>query len=94
MAAIKTLGSSGQVAFGKKYAGRQAVVDELEPGVWVVKVGDFIPDSERWLQEPEVKAKIARGLARAKSTPRQETDLDELEEKLRRGAQTSPAGSQ
>ena len=25
------------------------------------KAGDFIPDSERWLQVPEIKAKIARG---------------------------------
>ncbi|HEY2737984.1 MAG TPA: hypothetical protein VGK45_06230, partial [Thermoanaerobaculia bacterium] len=62
MAAIKTLGSSGQISLGKRYAGRQAVVNELEPGVWIVKVGDFIPDNERWLHEPEVKAKIDRAL--------------------------------
>ena len=94
MAAIKTLGSSGQVSLGKRYAGRQAVVDELEPGVWIVKIGEFIPDNERWLQEPEVKAKVEQGLAWAERTPRQETDLDELEERLRVGTRTHPAGSQ
>ena len=33
-------------------------VDEIEPGVWIVKVGAFIPDSERWLHEPAEKAKL------------------------------------
>jgi hypothetical protein len=68
MAAIKTLGSSGQVS--------------------------LIPDSERWLQEPEVKAKVEQGLAWAERTPRQETDLAELEERLRIGTRANPAGSQ
>lgn len=91
MAAIKTLGRSGQISLGKRYAGRQAVVDELEPGVWIVKVGEFIPDSERWLHEPEVKAKIERGLAWAERTPRRETDLDELEERLGLGTRAHSA---
>ena len=57
---IKTVESSGQVslALGEQYAGRQVVVDELEPGVWSIKVGQFIADSERWLHEPGVMAQI------------------------------------
>jgi hypothetical protein len=94
MAAIKTLGSSGQIALGKRYAGRQAVVDELEPGVWLVKIGEFIPDSERWLHEPAAKAKLDRALARAEGTPFKETDLDELEERLRDGRRANSAGSE
>jgi hypothetical protein len=94
MAAIKTLGSSGQIALGKRFAGQQAIVEELEPGVWMVKVGQFIPDSERWLHEPDVKAKLDRAIARAERTPFQETDLDELEEKLLGKARTNPAGPQ
>lgn len=94
MAAIKTLGSSGQIALGKRFAGQQAIVEELEPGVWIVKVGRFIPDNERWIHEPEVKAKLDRAIARAERTPFQETDLDELEERLRVGTRTNPAGSQ
>jgi len=46
-----------------------------------------IPDNERWLHEPEVKAKLDRALARAERTPFRETDLDELEERLRGGGQ-------
>ena len=53
-----------------------------------------IPENERWLHEPEVKAKIDRALARAERTPHQETDLDELEERLRLGIRRTPAGPQ
>jgi hypothetical protein len=95
-ASIRTVGSDGRVAIGKQYAGRRVVVDQLEPGVWVVKVGEFIPDSERWLHEPETKAKIDRAIAWAESHPPQETDLNELEERLlgERSADTHKARSQ
>jgi hypothetical protein len=94
MAAIKTLGSSGQVTLGRQYAGRRAIVDELEPGVWIVKLGEFVPDNERWLHEPAVKAKLDRAIARAERAPFQETDLDKLEERVRGGVRTNPAGSE
>ncbi len=82
MAVIKTVGSSGQIALGKQYAGRHVVVEEMEPGVWIVKLGEFIPDNERWLHTPEVKADLDEGLAWASRNPPQETDLNELEERL------------
>jgi hypothetical protein len=54
MATIKTIGRSGQIALGKEYAGRSVLVDQLEPGVWIIKLGEFIPDSERWLADAQV----------------------------------------
>ena len=82
MAVIKTVGSSGQIAIGKQYAGRHVMVEEPEPGVWVIKLGEFIPDNERWLHEPEVRAKLDRAIARAETTPLKETDLNELEKRM------------
>lgn len=82
MAVIKTVGSSGQIALGKQYAGRHIMMEELEPGVWILKVGEFIPDNERWLHEPEVKEKLDKALAWAERNPPRETDLKELEEKI------------
>jgi hypothetical protein len=41
-----------------------------------------IPDNERWLHEPVVKAKLDRALARAAANPPSETDLAELEKKI------------
>ncbi len=82
MPAIKTIGASGQVALGKKYAGQHVLVDEIKPGFWTIKVGEFIPTDERWLHEPEAKRNLDRALAWAAENPPAETDLDELAERL------------
>lgn len=37
MASVKTIGASGQISLGKKYARRHVLIDEVERGVWVVK---------------------------------------------------------
>lgn len=83
---VATLDASGHVAFGEQYAGRDVLIEEIEAGVWVVKLGQLIPDSELWLHSPEVSARIDRSLAWAKENPPRDTDLDELEERILRGA--------
>lgn len=80
--AIKRIGKSGQVSLGKEYAGRDVLVEEIEAGVWLIKAGSFIPDSERWLHAPKAAAKLDRAVAWAERTDPRETDLDELEAKL------------
>ena len=82
MAVVKTVGRSGQIALGKAYAGRHVLVDELEPGVWLVKLGEFIPDDERWLHAPGVQADLDEAIAWAETHPAEETDLDALEHRL------------
>ena len=89
---IKTIGRSGQISLGKEHAGKMVQVEELEEGVWMIKAGEFIPDNERWLHEPEVKARLDRAIAWAESTEPSETDLDELEARLSSGER--PARSQ
>ncbi|CDI01796.1 conserved hypothetical protein [Candidatus Competibacter denitrificans Run_A_D11] len=81
-AIVKTVGQSGQIALGKAYAGRHVLVDELEPGVWLVKLGEFIPDNERWLHTPEAKADLDEAVAWAETHPAAATDLDALESRL------------
>ena len=68
MSVIKTIGSNGQISLGKEHAGKSVLVDEVEPGVWVVKIGQFVPDSERWLHTPEAKAKLDEAIAWAEKT--------------------------
>ena len=82
MAVVKTVGRSGQIALGKAYAGRQVLVEQLDPGVWLVKLGEFIPDNERWLHAPGVKAALDEAIAWAETHPVAETDLDALERRL------------
>ena len=79
MASIKTIGASGQITLGKEYSGKTVLVDEIEPGVWMVKVGEFIPDSERWLHEPAEKAKLEEAIAWAEANPACADNLAEIE---------------
>lgn len=41
------------MSLGKKYAGRSVSVDEVEEGVWRIKLGQFVSDAELRLEEPE-----------------------------------------
>lgn len=82
---VKTVGASGQICLGKEHAGRTVVVEELEDGVWLVKAGRFVPDSEQYLHEPGAKSDLDKGLAYIAAHSPRETDLEELEEKIRAG---------
>ena len=84
MSAVKTIGASGQIALGKEYAGRRVLVEEVEKGVWVVKLGDFIPDSERWLHRPEVTRSVDRAIAWAEKHPPRATNLGRLAKRLKK----------
>lgn len=81
---IKTVGRSGQVSLGKKYAGRTVQIEEVEEGLWTIRLGEFVPDNERWLHQPEAKAELDEAIAWAERTPPADTDLTELEERLER----------
>ncbi|HHY66383.1 hypothetical protein [Kyrpidia sp.] len=83
MPTIKTVGNNGQISLGKEYAGRTVLVDEVEPGVWIIKVGQFIPDSERWLIDPKVQKDLDDAIEWSKNHPPAETSLDDLEKRLR-----------
>lgn len=55
---VKTVGSNGQISIGKRYAGRQVLIEESEPGVITVRMATVIPDNERWLHEPKAAAAL------------------------------------
>ena len=81
MNTVKQIGSSGQISLGKEFAGRTVLVDSSEPGVWVIKTAQTIPDSELWLHEPENAARLDRAIAFMDQPP-VEADLDALEQHL------------
>ena len=39
------------------------LVEEREPGVWVVRTATIIPDNERWLHEPQAAANLQAAMA-------------------------------
>jgi hypothetical protein len=75
--AIKRIGASGQISLeislGKEFAGHTVLVNNPEPGVWLIKTAQTIPNSELWLHEPEAAAQLDRAMARCKASPHQKT---------------------
>lgn len=61
--AVKVVGANGQISLGKQYAGRQVLVEEREPGVWMVRTATVIPDNERWIHEPKAAADLRAAMA-------------------------------
>jgi len=80
-AALKLVGGNGQISLGKRYAGRHVLVEETEPGVWIVRTATVIPDNERWLHEVSAAADLQAAMAWSAS--HEATDL-ELSETLKR----------
>jgi hypothetical protein len=79
---VKTISPGGQISLGKKYAGRQVIVDQLEEGVWMVKTAITIPENELWLHQEPTKSRLDAAIQWAATHKPQTTDLDELEAKL------------
>lgn len=83
MNTIKTVGSSGQISLGKKFAGQTVMLDEIDTGVWIVKLGRFIPDNERWLHRPDVQTELNEAIAWANKNPPEDTNFEELEARIK-----------
>ena len=79
---VKVIGANGQISLGKQYAGRQVLVEEQEPGVWLVRTATVIPDNERWLHQPKAAADLQNALSWAQVNSAADTDVDALLETL------------
>ena len=75
---VKVIGANGQISLGKQFAGRQVLVEEREPGVWLIRTAIVIPDNERWLQNPQAADDLAKALAWAKANPATDESLDRV----------------
>lgn len=82
-AAVKVVGKNGQISLGKEYAGRQVLVEECEPGVWLVRTATVIPDNERWLHEPQAAADLQAALAWSAEHAPADDGLDGLLKEMR-----------
>lgn len=80
--ALKLVGSNGQISLGKQYAGRHVLVEESEPGVWIVRTATVIPDNERWLHEPKAVADFQTALAWSASHPPTDANVDDTLRRL------------
>jgi hypothetical protein len=79
---VKVIGANGQISLGKQYAGRQVLVEEQEPGVWLVRTATVIPDNERWLHQPKMATDLQNALSWAQANSPSDSNVDTLLEKL------------
>ena len=79
---VKVIGANGQISLGKQYAGRQVLVEEQEPGVWLVRTATVIPDNERWLHQQTAAVDLQNALIWAQSNSPTDTHIDAILEKL------------
>lgn len=81
-ASVKVIGANGQISLGKQFAGRQVLVEEREPGVWLVRTATVIPDNERWLHQPRAASELQNALAWTQANPPADTDVEAVLEAL------------
>ena len=79
---VKVIGANGQISLGKQFAGRQVVVEEQEPGVWLVRTATVIPDNERWAHQPQATTELRNALTWAQAHPPVDANAEALLEQL------------
>jgi hypothetical protein len=75
---IKTVGTSGQISLGKEFSGKMVLVEQIDAGVWMLKIGEFVPDNERWLQQPDIKSDLDEAVAWAENHRPEPSNLEDL----------------
>ncbi|RYE04943.1 MAG: hypothetical protein EOP33_08015 [Rickettsiaceae bacterium] len=78
---VRVIGINGQLSLGKEFAGQMVLIDQLDNGTWLIKKGEFIADSERWLYQADNSAKLDRALIWAENNQPQNNFAD-LAEKI------------
>ncbi len=58
-------------------SGRHVLVEESEPGVWIVRTATVIPDNERWLHKPAAIAALQAAMAWSAAHPPADAHMDE-----------------
>jgi hypothetical protein len=79
---VKVVGSNGQISLGKQFAGRQVLVEEQGPGVWLIRTATVVPDNERWLQQPEAAADLKAALHWARNNAPDDANVEALLDRL------------
>lgn len=75
---LKQVGTSGQVALGKQFAGKYFEVSTREDGVIEFRPMVVIPESQAWAHTPEMKKRLDESEKWMAKNPPRDTDVDAL----------------
>lgn len=74
---------NGQISLGKKFAGKQIQMSELEDGTLMIKTVVAIPENELWLYKDDNITRIKKSVEWIKSNPRQD-NFDKIITKIKK----------
>ena len=80
--AAHVVGSNGQVSLGKTLAGKIVSIDQIDKGTWIIKSGEFVPDSQKWLYESDNMQRLDNALALAEKSPARVNNSEEIINKI------------
>lgn len=80
---VKVIGVNGQLSLGKEFAGKTVLVDHVNNDTWVIKIGKFVPDSEKWLHRDDNLSKLDRAIEWAEENEPKD-NFDQLIKKIKR----------
>lgn len=79
---LKMVGSSGQLALGKQYAGRYFEMEVQADGTILLRPMRVIPEADAWIYRPQTRERLADADAWMAANPPSETDLEALASRL------------
>ena len=75
---VKVIGANGQISLGKQFAGRQVLIEEREPGCWLIRTAQVIPDNELWLHTPGAARDLSEALRWVSQNAPSDQKVDEV----------------
>lgn len=80
---VTVIDENGKISLGKQFSGRQVLVEESEPGVWIARTASVVADKESWLHEAKASADLRAARDWALNHPATEENADEVIKRLK-----------
>ena len=75
---VRKVSSKSQLTLPKEFAGKMVSIDKIADGVLQIKVGQFVPDSERIFHSEDYQRRLERFDKWMDQRDPEESDLKEL----------------
>ena len=87
---VKVMRSNWTDFARQRVRGTAGLLEEQEPGVWLIRTAQVVPDNELWLHQPQAREELQRALEWAQRNPPRESELDAVAKELGDGEQGNP----
>ena len=81
---VLTVPSNGQISIGKRWAGREVMVETVDDNRLVITAGAFIPHDMATFYTEEAQTELAAFNRWSERTPARKTNLQEFRKRLAR----------